>query len=739
MVGKSGENRNGRAAAPQRWRAAAPDTSSRSHVGEAGWTLAPDLTAWVLILAALAVVILGTLVGLAESSTIELGPRPVDALLLALPLLTLALGMSIQRPGSPANGRSATVRDLTLCERDAAAAGAPERHADEILDRIGHGFLVLDRAWNVTAINSAAERMLGTSRETILGRNAREAFAPAMDTPVRAVAQQAMREGLPSKVTFFYPPLDSWFDVRFYPSREGLSVFLHDVTEWVTVTEELRASEARYRTLVEQIPVVIYNLAADEHATRLYFSPYVANLTGYTAEEVLARTSYWLDWVHPADRERVAAIEAATTDGEPFLAEYRLLRKDGTYVWVHDESVAIWNDAGQISRWQGILMDITPLKQAEEARARLAAIVNSAEDAIYSCDLAVVITSWNRGAERLYGYTAEEVIGQSMAVLLPDRKIEGVLAKRVAAARAGEPSESYTSVRRRKDGSLVDVTISLFPIRDQDGTVMGLSSITRDITAWKQAEEQRQLALEAAQSANATKSQFLAMMSHELRTPLQAILGYAEFLLSNPASRLSAEERDDLGYIHQGGKRMLNMVNHLLDLSRLEAGRIEVDCQAVYLPEVVEQVRQDVAPQAGEKGLALRIDLPASLPPVAADPERLRQILLNLVGNAVKFTDSGSVSIVGATIGDSVRITVTDTGIGISPGELPHIFEAFRQADSRLTRRHSGAGLGLAIAHGLAELMEGQITVESQPGAGTTFTLTLPVFEPRAALTSGER
>lgn len=220
------------------------------------------------------------------------------------------------------------------------------------------------------------------------------------------------------------------------------------------------------------------------------------------------------------------------------------------------------------------------------------------------------------------------------------------------------------------------------------------------------------------------------MMSHELRTPLQAVLGYTEFLLANPASLLTAEEREDLGYIQQGGLRMLTLINQLLDLSRLEAGRLEVVQEPVDLAGILEQVRQDVAPQASQKGLELQIILPSSLPPVLGDPERLRQILLNLVGNGVKFTERGSVTIRAMSRDGTVAIAVADTGIGIPPDDLPQIFEAFRQVDSRLARRHGGAGLGLAIAQKLAALMDGHITVQSELGAGSMFTLKVPAASP---------
>ncbi|MDQ2651647.1 MAG: PAS domain S-box protein [Chloroflexota bacterium] len=625
------------------------------------------------------------------------------------------------------------IRDMTARKAAAPETIAAIQREHRVLEQIADGYTTLDPDWHFTSVNAATERMLGLTREFLIGRNAWEVFAPAVETPVYAAALQAARDGRPTTVEFFYRPLDAWFDIRFDPSPEGMSVLFHDVTQRLRLTEELRASEARYRALLEQVPAVIYTLAADEQATRHYFSPYVAELTGFTPEEVVARTEYWLAWVHPADRARVAALESSTEAGGNFRAEYRLLRKDGSYVWVRDECVPVRDDKGVITDWQGVMLDISPRVEAEDARSRLAAIIDSAEDAICSMDLSGNITSWNRGAEKLYGFAAEEMVGRSMAALLPAWKIEGALAERIAAAEAGASLESYTTARPRRDGSLVDVTVSLSPIRDHAGNVMGFASIARDITAWIHAEEQLQVALDAAQVANATKSQFLAMMSHELRTPLQAVLGYTELLLANAASKLTVEERNDLRYIQQGGLRMLNLINQLLDLSRIEAGRLEVAHKPVDLAEIVELVRQDVAPQASQKGLALRIDLPASLPPVVGDPERLRQILLNLVGNAVKFTDAGLVTI-RATVQDVVvAITVTDTGIGIPPEDLPQIFEAFRQADNTLARRHGGAGLGLAIAQRLAELMEGEITVESRQEEGSTFTLVMPAFIPPRA------
>ena len=228
-----------------------------------------------------------------------------------------------------------------------------------------------------------------------------------------------------------------------------------------------------------------------------------------------------------------------------------------------------------------------------------------------------------------------------------------------------------------------------------------------------------------AETANQTTRRFLTMMSHELRTPMQAVMGYAELLLAGPAGSLTPEQTEDVQTIHRGAQRLVALVQQMLDISRLDAGQFALKSEPVTLAEIIDQVRQDVAPQAASKALTLRVDLPADLPPVMGDAMGIHQILLNLVGNAVKFTDAGEVRISAETRDGEIAVLVRDTGIGIAADDLPCIFEEFHQADADLVRRYEGAGLGLAIARKLAELIGGRLTVESQPGCGSTFTLYL--------------
>ncbi|MFT4041108.1 MAG: PAS domain S-box protein [Thermomicrobiales bacterium] len=328
----------------------------------------------------------------------------------------------------------------------------------------------------------------------------------------------------------------------------------------------------------------------------------------------------------------------------------------------------------------------------------------------------------------LFGYSEQELRTMTTIDLTfpEDRAPDEVLVKRMV---AGEiPTFQLEKRYIRKDGQVIWGRVNSSVVRDAEGTPLYFIGQVEDITGRIMAEEELRAALADAQAANRAKGVFLDMMSHELRTPLQATLGYSEFLLAGPETSLSVDQRQDVSAIHQASQRMIRLINQLLDLSRLDAGGLSLASEPVDLASVLEQVRQDVAPQVMERGLSLQISVPASLPLVQGDAERVRQILLNLAGNAVKFTEAGSIHIEVALLDAStVEVVVTDTGIGIPADALPHIFDEFYQQNRHLSRRFGGAGLGLAIARKLATQMGGTISVSSEAGAGSIFRLRLPL------------
>ncbi|QDU49246.1 hybrid sensor histidine kinase/response regulator [Gimesia panareensis] len=380
--------------------------------------------------------------------------------------------------------------------------------------------------------------------------------------------------------------------------------------------------------------------------------------------------------------------------------------------------------------------------QWQEERTLLAAIVESSGDAIIGKAPDGTITSWNNGAEETYGWLAEEVIGETVSLLLPPgmaREESEIL----EAMKTGRRLDQFQTRRVRKDGTLIDVSISVSPIRGMDNQIVGTSTIERDITARRRREEELSKARDEAEQATRTQSEFLANVSHELRTPMNAILGMLELTLQEDLTPL---KRDYLQTAKDSADSLLLLVNDILDFSRLEAGRFELEPVPFNLRDLLDEAVKTLSLRACEKGLELICRIDRRVPGrVIGDPVRLRQILTNLAGNAIKFTEQGEVVVnvklvdqtdstisdgtdsapsrFGGLPGEQVMLdfSVTDTGIGIAPEDQERIFAPFAQADASTTRHYSGTGLGLAICHELNGLMKGEMHLESTLGKGSCF------------------
>jgi two-component system, sensor histidine kinase and response regulator len=364
-----------------------------------------------------------------------------------------------------------------------------------------------------------------------------------------------------------------------------------------------------------------------------------------------------------------------------------------------------------------------PLATDEQTRAFLASIVESSDDSIVGTDMNGTILSWNRGAERLWGYTAAETIGRHITLLFPENRQDDYM-QTLERIERQERIERFESIRVHKDGSVVNVSVILSPIRDDAGRIRGVSAIYSDITKQKQAEAELVKAKEAAEAASRAKSEFLANMSHEIRTPMNGILGMLDVALDMD---LSPELRDYLETARISANTLLVILNDILDFSKIEAGRMDLEQTPMSVAAAVHEAVSVLAVVAHGKGLDLHHNISDDMPLVLlGDPTRLRQVLVNLINNAIKFTDRGSVE-VGVSVerteaGESVvRFSVSDTGIGMSAAQREVIFEAFRQADGSTTRRYGGTGLGLSICQRLVRLMGGDMWVESKPGSGSTF------------------
>jgi PAS domain S-box-containing protein len=363
--------------------------------------------------------------------------------------------------------------------------------------------------------------------------------------------------------------------------------------------------------------------------------------------------------------------------------------------------------------------------------AHLAAIVQHSDDAIVSKRLDGTITSWNRAAERMFGYTAAEAVGQSIRLIIPrDRwDEEDEVLRQVG---RGEVVDHFETVRRRRDGSLLDISLTVSPVRDQSGQIVGASKTARDISERKraererqQAEEERGLLLAQAQAANRAKDEFLAVLSHELRTPLNAILGWAEVLRQRHVD--PALNSRGLETISRNVRAQVRLIDDLLDVSRIASGKMRLDVRPMELAPIVEGAVEAIRPAAEAKRIRLQTVLdPSGV--VLGDPDRLQQVVWNLLSNAVKFTPKdGRVQVVLSRVNSHVEITVSDSGKGISPEYLPHVFDRFSQADTSTRRQHSGMGLGLTITRELVGLHGGTVEARSDgEGKGATFVVNLP-------------
>ncbi len=356
-------------------------------------------------------------------------------------------------------------------------------------------------------------------------------------------------------------------------------------------------------------------------------------------------------------------------------------------------------------------------------------LVESVRDyAIFVLDPGGHIMTWNPGAERLKGWRAEEIIGRHFSTFYPPESMDKPAWELDVAERDGRVEDE--GWRLRKDGTRFWANVVITALRDPAGQLVGFAKVTRDLTERRAAElraidDARRLA--EAEAANRAKSEFLAAMSHELRTPLNAIGGYVDLLLLGVRGELSEHQREDLRRIRRSQQHLLAIINDLLNFSRLEAGRVAYEIQPIRLAEVVQEVAAMIEPQAEAAGIVL--DWTECRDVVAvADQAKVEQVLLNLLTNAIKFTrEGGRITVSCAAAAGTVRLSVADTGIGIPAEKLDSIFEPFVQVGRSLSSAHEGTGLGLAISRDLARGMGGDLAVISRPGAGSTFTLTLPI------------
>jgi PAS domain S-box-containing protein len=454
---------------------------------------------------------------------------------------------------------------------------------------------------------------------------------------------------------------------------------------------------------------------------------------GYTPAEAIGQH---ITLLIPSDRrgEEIAVLERVSRGEKVDHFETVRQAKDGRKVDVSITVSPIRNFQGQIIGASKVARDISQRRLNEDARDRLAAIIDSSDDAIVSKTLKGFITSWNAGAERMFGYTPAEAIGQHITLIIPSDRL-GEEVEVLARISRGEKVDHFETIRHAKDGRQLNISLTVSPVRNSRGQIVGASKVARDITARKRSEEERErltdqamAARRSAEEANRLKDDFLATVSHELRNPLNAIVGWAGLLGGGKLDEKKTAR--GIAAITRAAQAQDQIINDLLDVSRIISGRLRLDVRPLKLVEVLETAIDTIRPAAEAKQIRLQVMLDPEAGPGSGDPDRLRQVFWNLLSNAVKFTPKdGRIQIHSQRINSHIEIVVSDTGIGINPQLLPFVFDRFRQGDSGTNRQSTGLGLGLAIVRSLVELHGGTVWVESKgKDLGSRFSVRLPIL-----------
>jgi PAS domain S-box-containing protein len=618
-----------------------------------------------------------------------------------------------------------------------------------LLDSAADGIYAIDRDGICTFANRALTRLTGYSLEECLGANMHDLIHsrrldgtpyPVADCPIYQCVENGTgahvdnevawrKDGIPIPVAYSSEP------IVLHGSTEGAVVTMRDVSEQRAAREALQSSERRLRLALAAGRMGTW--LWDARTNRVHWDEALEKVFGLEHGAFGGTYDAFLELVHPDDRAYVIEkINEAGRNGADYEIEFRVRCPDGTLRWIDDRGQVLSDPAGKRIGITGVCWDSTERREAElelrlsEARQR--AVLETALDGIVSIDRESRIIEFNPAAERIFGYRREDVIGKPMPdLIIPPPLRAGHRSGIERHLKTGHSvilGQRVELVALRADGTEFPVELAISRISGEPPTFTGY---VRDITERRRYEADLKAARDAAEYANQAKSQFLASMSHELRTPLNAIIGYSEMLQEEAGELGAAELLPDLAKIHTAGRHLLDLINDVLDLSKIEAGRMELFRETFDVCSAARDVVDTALPLAQKNGNELVLNCPEGAGSMHADLTKLRQSLLNLLSNASKFTQNGTVRLdieprTGSS-GDRILFRVSDTGIGIEPENVERLFEPFEQADASTSRRFGGTGLGLALSRRFCRLMGGDLRATSTPGKGSVFTIDLPV------------
>ncbi|HEX5376957.1 MAG TPA: PAS domain S-box protein [Phenylobacterium sp.] len=635
------------------------------------------------------------------------------------------------------------IMDVTERREAERALAAQEAHLS-LLAENGADLIVELEASGVIRWTSPSSRHFGYEPQDLVGRKATDLVHPDDREKIAAIMRETLLTGAvdpESDRSYRLLCADGrsvwvegnpaiFFDDAGRPT--GAITLLRDISERRASAQALAEREAHLRLISDHTRDVVFQYSLDRRV--LYVSP-AARRYGYEPADLVGLPAQ--DLIHPDDRAKVAAVVAdliANPVPDPQLDRtHRVRIGSGDYVWMESQPTVVRDDEGRPQSVVSLLRDITERRVAAQALAeseqRYRLLTDNATDVIGCYDERAVFTFLSPAIKDLMGYAPEELVGARTTRFMHPDDVPDVMRAFAAHFAAGPGAEALRFEYRayRKDGTLVWLEAHPKAIYDADGQFVEFQDTVRDITDRKRLEEDLRRARDAAEAAAAVKSEFMANMSHEIRTPLTAVVGFSSLISAR--ADLDPIARGHADRISAAGRALLALVNDVLDFSKLEAGQTVIQPRNIAIAVVAREALDLFTLQAESKGVDLQLETGPDLPQwVAADPHAVGQVLLNLLGNAVKFSQPGVVRLAldydvekGA-----LRVRVQDSGPGLATDQAAKLFQRFSQVDGSSTRRHGGTGLGLAICKGLVEAMGGDIGVETSPGRGATFWFTIP-------------